>query len=209
MKIEAEQRKLHQMAKVNDFLDQWKGSQTLRATQQEFHAQNEQMTALEYISDTDEIVKASWSLFQHDVVAAYKLSEKSPVLPAVSRKDLPGGPTQILNVHQIKWFDRHPAESDKNGSPEIIWDTEYWLNWKGDLDNPNESENDWEADNQSDIELHNASDESETPDQGNGSTAQIVHGLIRPIWPTKKMVEMVLMMVDIMETRRNKGIKTR
>jgi len=40
MKKEAEERKLHRMAKVHDFLEMWQGSQNLRATQKEFCAQN-------------------------------------------------------------------------------------------------------------------------------------------------------------------------
>jgi len=91
LKREAEEKKLHRMAKVHDFLEMWQGSQTLRATQMESHAQNKQMTAVGYISDTEEIVKASWSKFHHDGAAAFKLCEKSPVPPALSAKDLPGG----------------------------------------------------------------------------------------------------------------------
>jgi hypothetical protein len=49
------------------------------------------MTAVRYISDTEEIIKASWSNLHHDGAAAFKLSEKSPVLPALSAKDLPRG----------------------------------------------------------------------------------------------------------------------
>jgi hypothetical protein len=98
MKKEAEERKLHRMAKVHDFLEMWQGSQNLRATQMESRAQNKQMTAVGYILDTEDSVKASWSLFQHDGAAAFKLSERSPLPPALSAKDLPGGRTQILNV---------------------------------------------------------------------------------------------------------------
>ena len=101
MKREAEQKKLHRMAKVPDFLEMWQGSQNLRAPQKESRAQNKQMTAMGYISDTEDIVKASWSLFQHDGAAAFKLSEKSHVPPALSAKDLTGGQPQILNVHRI------------------------------------------------------------------------------------------------------------
>jgi len=72
MKKEAEERTMHRMAKVHDFLEMWQGSQNLRATQKESHAQNKQMTTIGYISDTEEIVKASWSLFQHDGAAAFK-----------------------------------------------------------------------------------------------------------------------------------------
>jgi len=91
MKKEAEERKLHKMAKVHDLLEMWQGSQNLRDTQKESRAQYKQMTAVGYISDTEEIVKSSWSLFQHDGAAAFKLSERSPLPPALSAKDLPGG----------------------------------------------------------------------------------------------------------------------
>jgi hypothetical protein len=49
------------------------------------------MTTVGYISDPEEIIKASWSYFQHDGVAAFKLLEKSPVPPALDAKDLSGG----------------------------------------------------------------------------------------------------------------------
>jgi len=63
MKREVEERKLHRMAKVHDFLDMWQGSQNLQATQNESGTQNMQMTAVGYISDTEEIVKETWSHF--------------------------------------------------------------------------------------------------------------------------------------------------
>jgi len=56
------------------------------------------MTAVGYISDTEEIIKASWSNLQHHGAAAFKLSEKSPVPPALPANDIPGGRTQVLNV---------------------------------------------------------------------------------------------------------------
>jgi hypothetical protein len=49
------------------------------------------MTSIGFISGTDEILKASYPLFQHDGVAALKLSEKSPVSHALSGMDLSGG----------------------------------------------------------------------------------------------------------------------
>jgi len=157
------------------------------------------MTAVEYISDTEEIVKASWSLFQHDGVAAFKLVQKSPVPPAWSAKNRPGGRTHILNVCQIKWIDRHPAETDEDSSPESISDTENSPNWNEDLDNPNMSEDNWEAHNESDMELDNGSENSETPEQRNVSVAPNVPGLIRRIRRSKRKVEKTLMMVNIME----------
>jgi len=164
MKKEADERQLHRMAKVHDFLEMGQGSQNLRATQKESRAQNKQMTAVRFISDTEEIVKASWSLFQHDGAAAFKLSERSPLPPALSAKDLPGGRTQILNVRRIRRINRHPVESDDDSSPESISDTEDWLNWNGDLDNPNDSEEDCVAADESDIEHNNGIEDPECPE---------------------------------------------
>jgi len=164
IKREAEEQKMHWMAKVHDLLDMWQGSHNPRATQKESRAQNDQMKAVGYISDTEEIVKASWSKFLHDGMAAFELSEKSPVPPALSAKVLPGEGTQLLNVRRIKRIDRHPAESYEDSSPESISDTENLLTWNGDLDNPNYSEDDCEADDESDMELHNGIEDSETPE---------------------------------------------
>jgi len=56
------------------------------------------MTAIGFISDMDEIVKAYWSNFQHDGAAVFKLSERSHLPPALSAQNFPGGQTQVLNV---------------------------------------------------------------------------------------------------------------
>jgi len=113
----------------------------------------------------EEIVKSSWSLFQHDGAAACKLSERSPLPAALSPKDLPRGRTQILNVRRIRRINRHPVESNEDGAPESILDTEDWLNWNGDLDNPNDSEEDCAADDHSDIEHNNCIEHPECPEQ--------------------------------------------
>ena len=97
MKRVAEEKMLHSMAKVHDFLEMWQVSQTLWAIQKESCSQNIQLTTVGYISDTEEIVKASWSDCHHDCAAAFKLSEKSPVTPALSSRDLPGGRSRVLN----------------------------------------------------------------------------------------------------------------
>jgi hypothetical protein len=60
IKTEAEERKLHRMAMVHDFLEMCQGSHNLRATQKESCSQNKPMPAVGYISDMEEIVKASW-----------------------------------------------------------------------------------------------------------------------------------------------------
>jgi len=205
LKREAEETKFDRMAKVHDFLEMWQGSENLAATQRESRAQNKQMTAVGYISDTEEIINASWTNFQHDGAAAFKLSEISPQPPALSAKDLLGGRTQILNVHRIKKIDRHPAESDEDCAPESISDTENWLDWNGDLDNANVSEDDWEADDEFDLEQDNVIEDSETTVQRDVSAALNVPRLIRPTRKSKRQAEKVIVTVSAMETRRNKG----
>jgi hypothetical protein len=179
----------------------------LRATQKESRTENRQITAMGYISDTEVIVKASWSLFQHDGAAAFKLSERSPLPPPLSAKDLPGGRTQILNVPQIRRINCHPVESDENRPPESISDTEDWLNCNGDLDYPNNSEDDYTADIESDMDQDNSIEDPESPEQQNVSTMPNVSGLIRPIGKSKRHAEKVLVTVNTMETRRNKEVK--
>jgi 5'-deoxynucleotidase YfbR-like HD superfamily hydrolase len=75
IKKQLEERKLQRMAMVHDMLEMWQGSQNLSATKGECHAQYKQMTAIGYISDMEQLVNASWSLLQHDWVAAFTLSE--------------------------------------------------------------------------------------------------------------------------------------
>jgi hypothetical protein len=207
MKKEAEERKVHRMAKVHDFLEMWQGSQNLHATQKESRAQNKQMTAVGYISDTKEIVKASWALFQHDGAAAFILSERSPLPSPLSAKNLPGGRTQILNVRRIRRINRHPVESDEDSAPESISDTDDWHNWNGDLDNPNDSEDNCAADVESDMEQDNTIEDPESPEQRDVSAAPNVPGLIRPTRKSKRHAETVLVTVNTIEIRRNKGVK--
>jgi len=186
MKKEAEEMKLHRMAKVHNVLERWQGRQNLRATQKESRAQNNQMAAVGYISNTEEIVKASWLLFQHDGAAAFQLSERSPLPPALSANDLPWRRTQILNIRRIRWFNCHPVESDENSAPESISDTEDWLNWNGDLDNPNDSEDDCAADDESDIEHNDVFEDPECRQLQDVSAAPNVPGLVRPIRKSKR-----------------------
>ena len=63
LKKEAEERKLYRMGKVHNIVEMWQGSRNLCGTQKESRAQNTQMTAVGFITDTGEIVRASWSLF--------------------------------------------------------------------------------------------------------------------------------------------------
>jgi len=165
------------------------------------------MTAVGYISDTEEIVKASWSLFQHDGAAAFKLSVRSPLPPPLSAKDLPGGWTEIMNIRRIRSIIRHPVKIEENSAPQSISDTEDWLNWIGDLDTPNDSEDDCAADGESDMDQDNSMEDPESPEQQDVSAAPNVPELIRPIRKSKRHGEKVLVTVNAMETRRNKGVK--
>ena len=206
-KEEAEERNLQRMAKVHDFLGMWQGSQKLHATQKESRTQNKQMTAVGYISHTEEIVKASWSLFQHDGAAAFTLPEKSPLPPPVSAKDLHGGRTQILNLHRIRRINCDPVNSDEDSAPESISETEDWLNWNGDLDNSNDSEDDCAVEGEFDIEQGKSIEDPEWPEQRDVSAAPNVPGLIRLTRRSNVQAETVLMTVNAIETRRNKGVK--
>jgi len=110
-----------------------------------------------------------------------------------------------LNVPRIRKIDRHPVESDDDSAPESISDTENWLNWNGDLRNPNQSEDDCEADNKSDVEQDNCIEDSECPEQRDVCAAPNVPGLIRPTGRSKKQTEKGLVMVNATETRRIRG----
>ena len=171
MKKEAAEWKLHRMAKVRDFSEMWQGRQNLRATQKQSRAQNKQMTALGYLSDMGVSVKASSSLFQHDGAAAFKLSERSPLPPPVSAKDLPGGQTQIWNVRQIRRINRHPVESDEDRAPRSISDTEDWLNSNCAIDNANDSDDNCAAGIDPGREQDNSTEDSECPVQRDLSAA--------------------------------------
>jgi len=56
------------------------------------------MTAIAYISDTEEIMKDSWSHIQHDSAAACELLARSRLPPALSAKHIPEVLNEILNV---------------------------------------------------------------------------------------------------------------
>ena len=209
MKKEADERKLHRMAKVHKFLKMLQGSQNLRANQEESHAHDKQMTAVGYIPDPEEVVKASWSHFQHDGAAAFTLSERSPLPPPMFAKDVPGGQTQVLNIRRIQGINRHPVEGDEDSAPESISDTEGWLQWNGDLDNPNDSEDDCASDVDSDIEQDDSIEDLGCAEEWDVSAMPNVPGSIRPAQKSKSPAEMLFMTVNVIGTRRNKGVNTK
>jgi hypothetical protein len=56
------------------------------------------------------------------------------------------------------------VESDEDSAPETISDREDWLNWNGDVENPNDSKEDCAAADESDIEHNNAIEDAECPE---------------------------------------------
>jgi len=183
------------------------GSQNLRATQKESRTQNKQMTTVGYISDKEEIVKACWSLFQHDGAAAFNLSERSSLPPALSAKKLPGGRSQILNVRRIRSINRYPVESHGDCAPERIADTDDGPYWNGDVDNPIDSEENCAAGNESDIAQNSGIEDPECLEQHDASAVPNVPRLVWPTRKSKRQAGMVLMTVNAVETQRNKGGK--
>jgi len=207
MMRKAEEWKLHRKVKVHNFMEMWQGSQNLCTTQKDSLDQNEQITAVWYILDAEEVVTASWALLQPDGAAAFEVSEPSPLPPALSAKDLPGGQTQILNVSRIRRINRHPVERDEDSAHESILHSENWLNWNGDLDNSNTSEEDSPRDIESDIERDISIEDRVSPDERDVSAATYIPGLNQQWRSSQWQAENVLVMVHTLEMRRNKGIK--
>jgi len=71
----------------------------------------------------------------------------------------------MLNVRQIRRINCHPVESDDDSAPESISETEDWLDWNGDLHNPNDSEDDCAAHVESDMEQDNTIEDPECAEQ--------------------------------------------
>jgi hypothetical protein len=86
-------------------------------------------------------------------------------------------------------------------------DTQDWLNWTGDLDHPNDSDDDCAADFGSDMEQDNSIEVQECPEQRDQCAAPHVPGLIQPIRKSERQAETVLVTVNAIETRRNQGVK--
>jgi len=113
----------------------------------------------------------------------------------------------MLHVHWIQRINRHPVESDEDSAPESVSDTEDWLNWSRDLDDPNDREDDSTADVESDIEQDNVIEDPECPEQRDVSATPHVPRLILPTQKSKRQAENVLTTVNAIETRRNMGVK--
>jgi len=113
----------------------------------------------------------------------------------------------MIHVRRIRRINHHPVESDEDSAPEIISDTDDWLNWNCDLDNPIDSEEDCAADDESNIEQNNGIEDPECPEQQDVSAAPNVPGSVWPTRKSKRQAEKLLVTVNAAETRRNKGGK--
>jgi len=167
------------------------------------------MTTVGSISDTEGIIKAFWSLFQHDGLAAFKLPDRKPLPPALSANVLPGGQSQIFKVRRIRTINWHRVKNHEYSTPENIWDTQNWRNRNGDLDNPNVSEDNSQEDLESHIEQDNGIEDLKCPEQQNVSAPPNVPRFIRPTQQSKRKAETVLVTVNAPETMRNPGVKTK
>jgi len=140
-------------------------------------------------------------------VAAFKFSETSPLPSALSANDLPGGGTKVLNVRRTNRIHHQLANSDVDSALECISDPKDQLCWNGDLDDPIESKEEWEADDKTNAELIGPIEVPEYPEQRDVSAGQDVPGSIRPTRSIKQPADNVLMMVNEMGTRRNQGTR--
>jgi len=75
------------------------------------------------------------------------------------------------------------------------------------LDNPIVREENSAADDESGTEQNNGIEDLECPEQQDVSAAPNVSGLVRPTGKSKRQAEKVWVMVNAIETPRNKGGK--
>jgi len=97
--------------------------------------------------------------------------------------------------------------SEQNSAPECISDTEHWLNWTSNFNNPKDSEVNCVADIESNMERDSGIKDPVYPAQQDVSATPNVPGLIRPTQKSKRLAKQVLMTINSIETRRNKGVK--
>jgi hypothetical protein len=86
-------------------------------------------------------------------------------------------------------------------------DTNDWLNWNGDLENPNDSEDDCAADDESDLESNTGIEDPECPEQLYVTAEPNVPGLVGRTLKSQRPAEIVLLTVNAVKTQRNNGGK--
>jgi len=95
------------------------------------------------------------------------------------------------------------VETDKDHALERISDIDDLLYWNEDYDNADESEDNCTADSKSDIEQDTGIKNPECPEWRDESPPPNVPRLIWLTTTSQRQAEMVLMMVNAIETRRN------
>lgn len=81
--------------------------------------------------------------------------------------------------YQIQRINSYLFDSDEGSGPGIISETDNWRNCTGYLDNPNVSENDWDADDETDVERNNGIKDQHSPTHKDLRAATNVPELIR------------------------------
>jgi len=150
---------------------------------------HKEMATIGYISDTGEILKTSWWQFQHECAAEFKLSERSPVLPALFAKNLPGGQPKILYVLRIRIIDHHTVIRADANAPESISDSTHWINWNVNCDYPTERGDDCMADGESDTDHNNGFENPACSEQQDVGAERNIPRLVRPTLKSKGEAE--------------------
>jgi hypothetical protein len=87
-------------------------------------------------------------------------------------------------------------ERDEDSALEIISDTDDWPNWNGNLNNPNDSDADCAADDETDIEHNNAIKVLDCQEQQNVSATPNVCRLVQPTRKSKRHAGQVFIKVN-------------
>jgi hypothetical protein len=97
-----------------------------------------------------------------------------------------------------------PWKVTEDRAPESIPDIEDWLNWNHDLDNPNDSEEDYASADESDIEYNNGIKHLECQEEHDVSITANVPGLGRPTRKSKRQAKKLFVTVNAVKMQRNK-----
>jgi len=96
-----------------------------------------------------------------------------------------------------------------SSAPVSMLDNEYGHNRNDDLANPNESEDNWVPDVETYMDPDNGLEDPESTQQWHLNTTAHVPGLMHPTWRSKEEASKAIMIANAIETRRNKGYKTK
>jgi len=102
-----------------------------------------------------------------------------------------------MSAKSKEWTDNF-AETDEDTAAETMTDTTNWFECNCDLDYPYQGKLDWEAHNETIMELDNEVSGPESPVLGAVSAAKNVFWFIWPIQMLMKKAEKMLIMVNTM-----------